>query len=271
MGGIKEARLNASIDISIIELGAEIVVEKDRSSACEAMIAALDVVEKIGESLGKKITIVFDEFQDVKRFACDDGDILEVLRGTLQHKRHIHSVFLGSIESIMTKIFENKRSPFFNYCRKIALEPFDIPELAKELIAAFKKRKILFEKEEDFIEFLKRLGGHPANTMQAMQALYYLCLEKDLPLIKKAHLEEAYERAYYEQLDLVEQYVTEMKGRKHYYDVMYRMARGEEQELTPQALYQVRRGLVDMGLLVQKGKDHYVIADSFLEAYLKGT
>ncbi len=270
VGLIKEARLHANVDIAIVELGAEIVLERDRATACESMIAALDVVEKIGESLGRKVTIVFDEFQDIRRLECDEGDILEVLRGTLQHKTKIHSIFLGSIESIMTRIFENKRSPFFNYCRKITLEPFDIAELSGELVAAFKKRKILFEDERDFVALLERLGGHPANTMQTMQSLYYLSLERDLPLVKKTHLQEAYERAYYEQLDLVEQYVTEMKSRKNYYDVMYRMARGEAQVLTPQALYQVRRGLVDMGLLVHRGKERYIIADSFLEAYLKG-
>ena len=267
---IRDARLSAKVDVSVIELGAEIVIKsEDEKSGCEKMIAALGVVERVGESLGKKITVVFDEFQDIKRLECEEGDILEVLRGTLQHKKWIHSIFLGSIESIMTKIFENRRSPFFNYCRKFSLEPFDIDELSKELISAFRKKRMVFENEKDLKELLKRLGGHPANTMQTMQALYYLCIENDLLLIKKEHLDKAYERAYYEQLDLIEQYVSEMKKRKHYYDVMYRMARGEEQKLTPQALYQVRRGLVDMGLLMQRGKDEYIITDTFLKSYLE--
>ncbi len=267
---IKEARVSAKIDVAVIELGAEIVMKNDeKMSGCEKMIAALDVVEKVGESLGRKITVLFDEFQDIRRLECEEGDILEVLRGTLQHKKWIHSVFLGSIESIMAKIFENRRSPFFNYCRKFTLEPFDIDELSKELTAAFRKKRMVFENEKDLKELLKRLGGHPANTMQTMQALYYLCLDREISLIKREDLQEAYETAYYEQLDLVEQYVSEMKRRKHYYDVMYRMARGEEQKLTPQALYQVRKGLVDMGLLIQRGKDEYIITDTFLEAYLK--
>ncbi|WP_456380325.1 AAA family ATPase [Hydrogenimonas sp.] len=271
VGLLKEARMSARIDVSIVELGAEVVVSGTKgASGCEKLVEALDVVEKIGESLERKITIVFDEFQDVTRLRCEEGEILEVLRGTLQHKRFIHSVFLGSIESIMTRIFENKRSPFFNYCRKISLDPFDIDELADDLIGAFSKKRIFFENREDFVALLERLGGHPANTMQTMQTLYYLCLEEEFPLVKKRHLEEAYRRAYYEQLDLVEQYVTEMKGRKHFYDVMYRLARGEPQELSPQALYQVKKGLVDMGLLVRRGGEGgYRIADTFLEAYLR--
>jgi AAA+ ATPase superfamily predicted ATPase len=267
---VREARLKAKIDLSLVEFGAEIVMEAQKAdSGCEQLVKALDAVERIGDSLGVKVPIVFDEFQDIVKLRCEDNDVLEVLRGTLQHKAHIHSIFLGSIESIMTRIFENKRSPFFNYCRKFSLEPFDIGELQKELTEAFARKGIYFESEEAFRHLLEKLGGHPANTMQAMQSLYYLILENDVRLVKRQHLKAAYERAYYEQLDLIEQYVTEMKGRKHFYDVMFRMARGEKQTLSPQALYQVKKGLLEMGFLVQKGPREYRIADSFLEAYMR--
>lgn len=267
---IKEVKLSTKIDIGIIELGAEVTLEGEKGkSDCEKMILALEVVDKLGKELNQKITVVYDEFQDIKKLDCDSGDILEVLRGSLQHMENLHSIFLGSIESIMTEIFENKKSPFFNYCRKINLKPFDVPELTGELIEAFKSIKIFFENEKSLTELLQRLGGHPGNTMLAVQMLYFMTLERGLKLIKDKDTVEAYEKAYYEQLDLVTQYISEMKSKKNYHDVMYRMARGEEQVLTPQSLYRVRTGLVDMGLLVQKGRDEYMIADSFLEEYLK--
>jgi len=267
---LKEAKLNAKVNMGIVELGAELAFEsQEDKSDCEKMVEALDIIDKIGEELGKKITIVYDEFQDIKRLKCNDGDILEALRGTLQHKQNLHSIFLGSIESIMTKIFENKKSPFFNYCRKMNLKPFDITELTADLTNAFKQKKIVFESDEVLPELLEKLGGHPGNTMLAMQMLYFMTLESENKLIKKEDAEEAYDRAYYEQLDLVTQYVSEMKGRKNFHDVMYRIARDEEQSLSSQALYQVRSGLLDMGFLVQQKRDTYLIADSFLEAYLK--
>ena len=267
---IKEAKLTAKVNLDIVELGAEIVLDAEgKDGDCEKLIDALDIVDKIGERLGKKIVIVYDEFQDIKRLDCGDTDILEVLRGTLQHKEYLHSIFLGSIESIMTDIFENKKSPFFNYCRKMSLDPFDLKELNGELLKAFKEKKLIFEQDKDLENILLKLGGHPANTMLTMQSLYYLMLEKKQELIKTEDVHEAFERAYYEQLDLVTQYISEMKSKKHYHDVMYRMARGEEQVLSSQALYQVRKGLVNMGLLIQKDRDSYMIADSFLEEYLK--
>jgi len=267
---LKELRLSAKANYELIELGAEIVLGTGKiESDCEKLVNALDIANKVGESLGRKITVVYDEFQDIKRLECDGGDILEVLRGTLQHKAYLHSVFLGSIESIMTQIFENKKSPFFNYCRKINLQPFDIGELDKELSKAFKRKQMVFENDSILTQTLERLRGHPANTMLTMQMLYFMMLESNEKLIKGDHLMEAFERAYFEQLDLVSQYVSEIKKRKHYHDVIYRIARGSDQELSSQALYQVRKGLTDLGFLVQKERDSYVIADSFLEEYLK--
>jgi len=267
---IKEAKLSSKIDIGIVEIGAEIAFDgSEKKSDCEKLVEALEIVDKIGKELGQKIPIVYDEFQDIKRLKCSGGDILEVLRGTLQHKQHIHSIFLGSIESIMTKIFENKKSPFFNYCRKIHLLPFDTKELNNDLIIAFSNKKIVFEDEKILPELLQKLGGHPANTMLVMQMLYFMTLENGTKLIKKEDTLAAFNKAYYEQIDLITQYVSEMKTKKNYHDVMYRMVRNEGQVLNSQSLYQVRSGLMDMGLLVQKERDNYLIADSFLEAYLK--
>lgn len=267
---IKEAKTSVKIDIGIVELGAEATFSGNtEKTECEKIVEALKIVDKIGKDLNMKITIVYDEFQDIKRLSCDNGDILEVLRGTLQHLDFLHSIFLGSIESIMTDIFENKKSPFFNYCRKMNLEPFDIEELSKDLVSAFGEKKIVFENDTILLDVLKRLGGHPANTMLVMQVLYFMTLESKRKLVKKEDIQEAYRKAYYEQMDLVTQYISEMKTKKNHHDVLYRMARGEEQVLSPQALYQVRVGLVEMGLLVQKGRDEYLISDSFLEEYLK--
>jgi AAA+ ATPase superfamily predicted ATPase len=267
---IKEAKLSCKVDMGIVEIGAEIAFEgSEKKSDCEKLVEALEVVDKIGKELGHKISIVYDEFQDIKKFQCSGGDILEVLRGTLQHKQYIHSIFLGSIESIMTKIFENKKSPFFNYCRKIHLLPFDIKELYTELIMAFGEEKIVFEDEKILPELLQKLGGHPANTMLVMQTLYFMTLQNNRKLIKKEDTLAAFNKAYYEQIDLITQYVSEMKTKKNYHDVMYRMAMDEEQVLNAQSLYQVRSGLIDMGLLVLKERNTYFIADNFLEAYLK--
>jgi len=256
------------IDYKIIEASAEYITKKKEIDSCEDLIIALQTVEDIAKSLNQTIIIVFDEFQDIKKFKCKNGDILELLRGALQHFEYIHTIFLGSIESIMTNIFENKKSPFFNYCRKLKLKEFDVDELSVELVESFKLKEIEFEDKRQLTQLLKALNGHPANTMIVMQNLYFLMLEQQKRIIVKDDLYKAYEDGYFEMLDLVEQYIIELKDKKHYHEVLYKIANNQPQSLSPQALHQVKKGLVDRGYLQKIEKGNYKIIDNFLEVYL---
>ena len=134
----------------------------------EKMIKYLDILSELGEEMEEAFVVVLDEFQDVKKISSSDLDILEMLRGSLQHHDGVCYIFAGSNMTMMTEIFENSKSGFFNSCRKLKLEPFDIDELLDELLEAFKTKKILFEKESDLRDVLDKLNGHPANTMMVM-------------------------------------------------------------------------------------------------------
>jgi AAA+ ATPase superfamily predicted ATPase len=257
------------IDYSIVEASVEYLTKQKDTTSCEDLVYALKTIEKIGQSIDETIIIVFDEFQDIKKFKCEENDILEVLRGVLQHFEFVHCIFLGSIETIMTDIFENKKSPFFNYCRKLKLEAFDIDELYAEIVKALEENGINFENKNDLYELLKKLQGHPANSMVVLQNLYYIALEKEKKLLSKDDCIQAYENGYFEMLDLVEQYIVEIKDKKHYHDVLYKIANNQKQNLSPQALHQVKVGLLNMGYLDKKNKAEYVIIDNFLEKYLQ--
>jgi len=265
---LSNIKLNLKIDYKIVEASAMYITAKKEQNSCEDLIMALQTVEDIAKSLGQTIILVFDEFQDIRKFRCESNDILEVLRGTLQHFENIHTIFLGSIETIMTDIFENKKSPFFNYCRKLTLNKFDIDELFVEVLDAFKKKNIIFEDEKHLKILLHKLGGHPANTMVVLQNLYYLSLELDDRVLKYDDIITAYKNGYYEMLDLVEQYIIEIKDKKHYHSVLHNIANNKKQTLTPQALHQVRKGLLDMGYLRKVDKGEYEIIDNFLYLYL---
>lgn len=268
LGFLTNIKADIKINFNVVEATAQYLSKEKSTSPCEDLIFSLKTLDDIARSLGKPITIVFDEFQDIKKFQCDHNDILEVLRGTLQHLEFVHSIFLGSIETIMSDIFENKKSPFFNYCRKLKLDSFDLDELYTELIKAFAKKGIKFDDPKSFMKLLEKLKGHPANTMVVMQNIYYLSLEKTNKIIKKSDLNTAYENGYFEMIDLVKQYIIEIKDKKHYHDVLYKMVNNQKQTLSPQALHQVRSGLMNIGYL-QKDKDNvYQIIDNFLYEYL---
>jgi len=231
----------------------------------ERMIQILDLIEKVASELDETIYIVFDEFQDVKKLSGSDADILELMRGAMQQHENVCYMFAGSHMTLMTEIFENKKSPFFNFCRKFSLDGFEIDELHKELLQAFKTKGIVFESEEILLNILYKLKGHPANTMLVMQHLENLVNEQELKLISKTLIQKAYSEAKDEMKDLVSEYIKEIKTKEHLHDVIYRMASGEAQILDANLLRQKRNYLVDMGYIKKVDRGVYEIIDSFLE------
>lgn len=209
-----------------------------------------------------------DEFQDVKKLSSD-FDILELMRGAMQHHDDVCYIFAGSHMTIMTAVFENKKSPFYNFCRKLKLEAFDKEELSSELQASFKTRSLAFESDELLYGLLDRLKGHPANTMLVMLIIESMAIEKQVLVIKQELIEDAYTEAMEEMGDLIAEYLKEIKTKEHLHDVIYRMANGEDQVLESSSLLQKKKYLVDMGYLLQVGRGDYKIIDGFLEEDLK--
>lgn len=267
MAFIRNSKHSIKIDIEVLEYSVEFFLAKKEPFECFS--EALNTLEKIGDSLHQKFIVVFDEFQDINRLNYDDVDLLEVLRGTIQHHKSTTFVFLGSVEHLMTQIFENKASPFYNFCRKFKLEPFDIKELSRQLEKTFQKIGVGFEARSDLETTLHKLGGHPANTMLTMQKLLLRAEKEKIVLIRGKELNEAYESAFEESLDLVEQYIIEINKKKHYHDVIYRLANKENQILTASALHQVLSGLSDLGYVFNIGWGEYIIVDGFLKKYLQ--
>ncbi|HBH08262.1 MAG TPA: hypothetical protein DDX40_02515 [Rikenellaceae bacterium] len=59
-----------------------------------------------------RLIVVLDEFQEIKDIATN---LDKQLRSIMQEQKHINYILLGSQESMMTDIFENKKSPFYHF------------------------------------------------------------------------------------------------------------------------------------------------------------
>lgn len=234
----------------------------------EKFIYALDMLEKLGQELQERLYVVFDEFQDAMKLDTQ-GDTLELMRGVMQHHENVCYMFAGSHTTLMSTIFESKKSPFYNFCRKYTLESFDTHELSLELITAFKTKGVVFASDELLIRLLTQLKGHPANTMLVMQYIELLMNDEEVKTITQRVVDEAYERAKEESSDLVNEYIRDIRSKEHLHDVIYRTANNQEQILDASSLQQKRAYLVDMGYLLKKGRGEYEIIDGFLEDELK--
>ncbi len=265
---LRKHKTDIKINIDILELSTELF-SNDKTTDCERLINALDTADKVAKELNEVFYIVLDEFQEIKRHACSGSDILEVIRGVIQHHDNVCYIFLGSHPTLMTEIFENKKSPFYNFCRKIKLDSFDLDELEPELLEAFKSRNIVFETPSDLRLILERLNGHPANTMLVMQNIERHAMGMDLKLIKKEDIDNAFLDALDELEDLMDHYISELQSKEHLYDVIYRLANNEDQVLESRSLYQKYKTLETMGYVIKEGRGEYKIIDGLLEEALK--
>ncbi len=59
-----------------------------------------------------RLIVVLDEFQEIRDIA---PKLDKQLRSIMQEQKHINYILLGSQESMMTDIFENKKSPFYHF------------------------------------------------------------------------------------------------------------------------------------------------------------
>ena len=59
-----------------------------------------------------RIIVVLDEFQEIRDIA---PKLDKKLRAIMQQQKHINYILLGSQESLMTDIFEDKKSPFYHF------------------------------------------------------------------------------------------------------------------------------------------------------------
>ena len=264
---LREGRQTLSVDVEIFEYSIEFF-SKQRHP-CEMLSEALDIANKIAGQRREQLVVILDEFQDIDRFECGESSILETLRGVMQHHEYITYVFLGSVEHLMSRIFENRRSPFYQFARKFDLAGFDIRELQEDLNEALRTKQIAIEDDQCFRNLLERLEGHPSNTMMVMQNIYYAALEADVKLVNAEMMEIAYANALEEAGDLMDQYINEIKNKKHHYDVLYRLVKGEPQVLEGARLNQVFTGLMEMGHIYREERGTYRVYDGFLVDYIK--
>lgn len=93
--------ITGSIDVSFQPGVEESVILED----------VMTLIERVHTEQDRMI-IVFDEFQEILELAPKFD---KKLRSIMQEQKHINYILLGSQESMMTDIFEKKKSPFYHF------------------------------------------------------------------------------------------------------------------------------------------------------------
>ncbi|MBO6216793.1 MAG: hypothetical protein J6N73_04000 [Prevotella sp.] len=129
----------------------------------------MTLIEKT-HSENNRIVVVLDEFQEILDL---DPHLDKKLRAIMQTQKHVNYILLGSQESMMTEIFEKKKSPFYHFGQlmKLGKLPYDDfhEYLSKRLKTCFPDNH---NKLADSI--LAYTGCHPYYTQQLASSVWQL-------------------------------------------------------------------------------------------------
>ena len=122
---------------------------------------AMALLEKVSTE-DKKLIVVFDEFQEIMNIR---KGLDKQLRSIMQEQQHLNYILLGSPESMMTEIFERKKSPFYHFGKLMHLN-----KIPYEDFRAYVAERLPLKKEEPLNtivdEILSFTGLHPYYTQQ---------------------------------------------------------------------------------------------------------
>jgi len=238
--------------------------ENNNINEVEYFLHSLDILNSIASKKNINVKFALDEFQDILKISSIS--ILDKTRSVIQHHNNITYIFLGSIESIMTKIFEKKSSPFFHFATIISLPSLDVDELYDYSDKVFKAKGINAPSLKYLLEYLK---GHPDYSMQVLQRLYFISIAENIKNLSSKDLYTTLKDVLSSNKPYIEELISKSKQKKHHLDVLYSIANNNKMKLDSKALYNVRHSLEDMGLIKKIDLGEYKINDIFLKIYLQ--
>jgi AAA+ ATPase superfamily predicted ATPase len=140
-----------SIDVSFQPVVNSIVLLED----------AMGLIEKVSTK-EKKLIVVFDEFQEILNIR---KGLDKQLRSIMQTQQNLNYILLGSQESMMTEIFERKKSPFYHFGKLMRLTkiPYDDFRLYVSARLPIKEQTKLDSIVDEILTFTNL---HPYYTQQ---------------------------------------------------------------------------------------------------------
>ena len=184
---LKKFRIQPSIQIQPVTNEVSISFNPEERNVSAILADSLELPEIIARNVRKRIVIVFDEFQEVRRIS---SELERKMRGIFQHHQNVTYIFIGSQESMIREIFQNRKNPFYKFGRHITLDK--IPEL--ELESFVKERFMSQDINADKIveDILIFTNYHPFYTQQLCHQIYILA--NDMKALTKEIVESAIEQ-----------------------------------------------------------------------------
>ncbi len=125
----------------------------------------LQLPELIAKEQGKHIVVCIDEFQQIGEFT-DSLTIQKRIRGVWQHQQNVSYCLFGSKKHLMTKLFQNRKMPFYQFGEMMYLD-----KISTEDWVPFIQSRFEFQGKKISKEFARRICETVENLSSYVQQL----------------------------------------------------------------------------------------------------
>jgi uncharacterized protein len=260
-----------------VELALELAREKNAQRFFEG---ALDLPQALAKRSGKRVVVVYDEFQACGRLG---PRVFDVMRTHFQSHRGVSYAFLGSEQGILEELFSAKGHAFYRFAVPLDLADagghrfgIDPDDWLEYLRAKFAAKKITVD-DASVDRLLDATGGHPQDTMQVCAALYYLMRDTGSRAVSGDLLDVAYEQAMRELERPFALHWAELGSHKYLQQVAKRIAHravlyAADADGGPVPRPEVLRALAALqgrGLVVRLGRGRYDFVEPMFGEYVR--
>lgn len=138
------------------------------AGGAQALQDRLDLPRRLHEKHGRRVLVVFDEFQGV---LAAQSDVDALIRAEIQHHGEAASyVFAGSHVGMMRELFGDRRRAFYAQARELSLPPLRDGDAADFLDRRFSETGR--DVGSALAPLLALAAGHPQRTMLLAHALW---------------------------------------------------------------------------------------------------
>jgi hypothetical protein len=148
----------------------------------------LSAPAKIARDEGKRVAVVFDEFQQIAEY--DEGHVERTVRSIIQHHEGVAYLFLGSRKHVIQEMFLDSKRPLYRSAEHYPLRPIEEthwrPFIQERFEAAGKRIP-----SSEVAEVCDLTGGHPFYVQHLCHVLWERCEEGEA--VSEEALREAIE------------------------------------------------------------------------------
>ena len=257
-----------------VELALDLAREKNAQRFFEG---SLDLPRALAARTGKRVVVVFDEFQAAGRLG---PRVFDVMRARFQAQRGVSYAFLGSEEGILEELFSEKGRAFYRFAvpvdladaagHRFGIAPDDWLEYIRDKFAA---RKIAID-DASVDRVIDATGGHPQDTMQLCAALYYLMRDAGQRVVTADHVAVAYEQALRELERPYALHWSELGTHKYLQQVAKRIAHGavlyaSDSGIPRPEVLRALESLRARGLVTRLGRGRYDFVEPMFAEYVR--